>query len=72
MRVTVELPDWVADAVMRGPSPTVDCGPSLAERLAGIAQDWADSVPAWEAGEKRQRLYKALGLPPEHDDENPL
>ena len=68
MRVSLELPDWVADAITRGPSPAPDSGPSVEDRLGCIAESWARTVLGWEDDDKRAALYRALGLAPPDSD----
>lgn len=68
MKVEIDLPEWVIDAIKRGPPPWVECGPDLAERIGYICQNWADSVIGGEDEDKRNALYRAFGVRHRLDD----
>lgn len=62
MRVVLELPDWVGEAIARGPDPQADSGPTVEGRILSICESWARTVQGWENDDKRAALYTLLGL----------
>lgn len=69
MRVEIDLPNWVVDAIGRGPAPSPDSGPSAESRIAAISESWARTVLGWEDEEKRKALYRAFGMEPPEDSD---
>lgn len=70
MRIVLELPDWVGEAIARGPNPQADSGPTIEGRILSICESWARTVQGWEEDDKRKALYRAFGVRPDdaHDD----
>lgn len=69
MRVTIDLPDHAAAALLRWRIPPELCGATLEERLHWLAVDWAESVEKGEADAKRRDLYRKFGIALSDDDE---
>lgn len=59
VRVMLDLPDWVAEALTEWQIPEEHCGASLAERLEWLADDMALRV---QGENKRRKLSDALGI----------
>ena len=72
MRIELDLPDWVADALTRGPAPEAESGPTVEGRIAAICESWARTVMGWEDEEKRKALYRAFGVRPDDDKDDPF
>lgn len=72
--VSLDLPQWVADALMRWPVPEEYAGGDLAARVAFAAELAADGVMSGENNQTRRALYGKFGVafPDGEDDDIPL
>lgn len=74
MKVTIDLPDWIATALLAWDIPDDLAGPSIEERLYFLADDAALGITRDLAHMKQRRLYRSLGIahPDDSDDEVPF
>lgn len=67
VRVVVELPEWVYDAIKAAPMPVDLCGATVADRLGFLAVEYADAeirrLVEVSKRKERRALYRKLGLP---------
>ncbi len=76
MKVTVELPDWVAAAILQAKIPLKRCGPTLEERVAHCAKGMAMAV-IHNLSQEMDRIadasrYHGLRYTDEQDDDIPF
>ncbi|MGE4430503.1 MAG: hypothetical protein AB7E05_07150 [Sphingobium sp.] len=70
MKVTVDLSDWIVNALLAWRIPPELAGPSIEDRLIYLAEETAQSLLTREEWEKRVQLYLAFGLRLDDDDES--
>lgn len=68
MKLTIELPDWIAAELSAAPLPPELVGPSVEERLIWLADDAALRLQEVRKSAELHKLFGVLDL----DDEIPF
>lgn len=70
MKITLDLPDWIAAALLEWNIPEELAGSSIEDRLHYLAEGAADGI---QSANRRVRLYRLLGLPhPDYGEDDDI
>jgi len=72
MKVTVDLPDWIVKALLEWRIPEEHAGPTIGDRLAFLADASALNIMAENDRVRRQKFFRALGIPTNDEDDDDI